>query len=86
MPRIASASMKLSSVLPLKPCQVDQSADVGDVGLGDEVAAVGRDRHRDLLQRLLALLRGDDDFLELGCGQRRRRHGDRKRGDDQPGR
>ena len=53
-----------------------QVLDVVDVRGRKPLAAQGRDRRADFLQRLLAFLRGDDDFLEL----RRTGHGNEHRG------
>ena len=53
--------------------EVDDAADVGHAAFLQHVAGEGGDRERHVLERLLALLRGDDDFVEAddlwrGCG------------------
>ena len=97
MPRIESASVKPSSVLPLKPgVKSTIAADVGHAAFLQHLAGEGGHRERHVLQRLLALLRRDHDFLEaddllwLGCRLRCRRrlflgdgcHRTGQRGDD----
>ena len=56
-----------------------------DPGLGQRVAADGGDRDAYILQRLAALLRGDDDVHAVGLRLRDRGEADARNADDRNG-